>query len=53
MEKIYIWGVGIEVGEEKRIQNKLFLVLLADVVYICSKSRDPSMGPWSQSWLLL
>lgn len=43
MEEIYIWGVWTEVGEEKRIQNKSFLVLLANVVYTGSGNRDPSL----------
>ena len=53
MEEIYIWGVWTEVDEEKRIQKKLFLVMLANVVYTGSKNRDPSLEYWPQSWLLL
>lgn len=43
MEELYIWGVWTEVGEEKRIRNKPFLVLLANVVYTGSRNRDPSL----------
>lgn len=43
----YLWKrYTFEAGEEKRIQKKPFLVLLANVVYTGSKNRDRSLEHW-------